>query len=348
LHYSSLRFHCGWLPVVEVPDPVIRQRRIRVHHKPKRDGIGIQSRLGDRSLKEVDRVPIRDRRKRFDAGTVDLFNLFLFVTNQGSGDLSVFQILSNGGLKLVSGAPFFSGLGARSAIVTADARFLFVANALADSISAFSVNVNNGALTPLATSPFSTGAGSAPSSLALDPIGNFLYVANTGTNNVLALRIAEDDSLSLVNGSPFSSGASPSAIGINPFATFLYTANFGNHNVSAFFIDAENGALTPVSGSPFPAGSGPSATAIDPSGLFLYLANTNDNTVSGYDIDAKVGSLSPVSGSPFGAGLSPSGAVVDKAGKFLQALENRAVWTGGIGMKWAPWRYTECREAVSF
>src|SRR5215469_835783 len=282
--------------------------------------------LATGTLKRLKESPFVTSGKDSIAGTIDLSSIFLFVTNQGSGDVSVFKILSNGALKLVPGAPFFSGSGARSAVVTADERFLFVANTLADSISAFSVDINTGALAPLAGSPFSTGAGSAPSSLALDPIRNFLYVADAGTNNVLALGIAADGSLSRVAGSPFPSGINPSAIGINPIATFLYTANFGGQSISAFLIEVASGALTSISGSPFQAGSGPSATAIDPSGLFLYLTNANDQTVSGYNIDAKTGSLSPVTGSPFGAGLSPSGAVVDNAGKFLwianQASDN--------------------------
>src|SRR5262249_43791841 len=97
---------------------------------------------------------------------IDPLKRFLFVANQGSGNVSVFQILSSGALGLVSGSPFVSGPGARSTVVTSDLKFLYVANTLANSIAAFSVNSDRGALPLWPVSLFEMGAGSGPFSLA--------------------------------------------------------------------------------------------------------------------------------------------------------------------------------------
>ena len=82
----------------------------------------------------------------------------------------------------------------------------------------------------------------------------FVYVVNTGANNVSAYRIAENGALTPVTGSPFPTGIDPFSVAAG---RFVYVANAGSNNVSAYRI-TENGALTPVAGSPFPTGNDPS------------------------------------------------------------------------------------------
>jgi 6-phosphogluconolactonase (cycloisomerase 2 family) len=250
-------------------------------------------------------------------GAIDFFNRFLFVANQGSGDVSVFQILSSGALKLVPGSPFASGLGARATAVTQDLKFLYVANSLEDSVSAFSVDLNSGALTALAGSPFAIGSGSGPASLALNPAGAFLYVAGSNASKIFAFLIAADGSLSPVAGSPFFTGLNPSEITINPLGFFLYTTNSEDESISGFLVNSGTGNLIQLTGSPFPAGAAPGGASIDPSGRFLYVTNPSDDTISGFDINAATGALATIAGSPFNTGSSPADAVVDGTGNFL-------------------------------
>jgi 6-phosphogluconolactonase len=251
------------------------------------------------------------------SATIDPLQRFLFVSNQGSGDVSVFQVASSGILKLVSGSPFVSGPGARSTAITPDLKFLYVANTLANSIAAFSVNIDSGALTPLAGSPFAIGPGSGPFSLAVNPMGTRLYVTASAINQILAFNIAPDGSLSALAGSPFSTGHNPSEIRINLLGVFLYTTNFDDDDIGGFSIDPATGTLAPLSGSPFAAGAGPFGAAIDPAGLFLYVTNRSDNTISAYSIISSTGILSSVAGSPFATGPSPADVAEDGAGRLL-------------------------------
>src|SRR5260370_25523436 len=73
------------------------------------------------------------------------------------------------------------------------AGFAYVANcgvpcdgAQPGTVSGYTID-GNGALTPMALSPFAAGAGSQ--SVAGHPNGNFLYVANLGSNNLSVFRI---------------------------------------------------------------------------------------------------------------------------------------------------------------
>ena len=141
----------------------------------------------------------------------------------------------------------------------------------------------------------------------------FVYVANAGSNNVSAYRIAENGALTPVAGSPFPAGSDPRSLAVDLFGLFVYVANAASNNVSAYSI-GPNGALTPVAGSPFPAGSDPRSLAVDLLGRFVYVANGHQFNVSAYRI-AENGVLTPVAGSPFGStGIFPDSVAVDHSG----------------------------------
>ena len=55
-------------------------------------------------------------------------------------------------------------------------------NGSSRNVSAYTINPGSGALTAVSGSPFA--AGNAPNSVIVDPTGNFVYVANGGSNDV--------------------------------------------------------------------------------------------------------------------------------------------------------------------
>ena len=225
---------------------------------------------------------------------------FAFVTNSGSGEVSVFAISKSGSLSLVPGSPFPAGAGAEFMAFDAVHKFLFVSNQTANTVSAFSVNASTGMLTPVPGTPFATGA--RPTGIAVDPLGRFVFVANQASNSISVFLIAANGSLSPVAGSPFAA-ASPFGLAINPAGTLLFANNFPDsmtsdlNTVSSFQIGA-NGLLTPVSGSPFStANSAGFASAIglaaDPSGKFLFVGDHMAQSVVSFNIAAG-GNLTPV------------------------------------------------------
>jgi len=193
--------------------------------------------------------------------------------------------------------------------------FAYAVNTFLDSVSAYTTN--NGVLTALPGS----AAGDHPGSIIVDPSEQFVYVANSGSDNISAYRIGTNGTLSALPGSPFAAGNQPAVIIAVPTRALVYVANFSSNNVSAYTIQA-NGALTAVPGSPFAAGKGPEGITVDPTGKFAYVANGKSNNVSAYTIDAN-GTLTEV-GPRVKAGDDPEGITVDPTGKFVYALNRHS------------------------
>jgi 6-phosphogluconolactonase (cycloisomerase 2 family) len=137
--------------------------------------------------------------------------------------------------------------------------FLYVANRDSENVSAFTIASGApqvaGELTAITGSPFAAGLG--PVSAAVDPSGQFLYVADRDSNEVSGYRIkAGAGSLTNLTNSPYSAGAAPDFVAISPTNKFLYASNSASASLSAYKIDPTTGNLIPASGA-VPTGSQP-------------------------------------------------------------------------------------------
>jgi len=182
----------------------------------------------------------------------------VFVANQSDGTVSVFGGLGDEGLAPNTVPPLTTGTGPASlAIDSSD--HLYVANTASDTLSAFGEIFTN--RSNAATGSYATG--SAPISVAIGPLDNYVYVANQGSNNISAFALdPTTGALTPLVGSPFAAGNQPSSVAIDPTGAFAYVVNTGSDTVSAYKIDATSGALSPLGGSPFVTGTQPSAIAI--------------------------------------------------------------------------------------
>jgi 6-phosphogluconolactonase (cycloisomerase 2 family) len=254
-------------------------------------------------------------------------NSRLFATDLNAGRVAAFTYdSSTGALSTVPGSPFPAGNTPVQAVVAGSQnQFLYVSN-LNDSsggISAFTVEFNTGALTPISGSPYATGAGGSfpgPSALAISGNGQILYVGLVGTanaNNKIAAFVIDTNTgaLTPIPGSPFATGNAPQYMALVPITLvgnteFLYTANVQDKTISAFVVDGSSGTLTPLSGSPYQGATSLSGLAVTPTStsagnFFLYAADPQAKTVMAFTVDGTTGALSPVPGSPFPAGKSP-------------------------------------------
>jgi 6-phosphogluconolactonase len=261
---------------------------------------------------------------------------FAYVTNGGANSVSGFDInAKTGALTPIPGSPFATGSLPYSVTVHPTGRFVYVANAGIPTntfnVSAYAVNATTGALTPVPGSPFATGV--QPSSVAINPNGQFAYVANEGleVGDVSVYTInASNGALTPVPGSPFAAGHESVSVAVSPNGKFVYVVNsitqLSNESgdVSAFVVNVTTGALTPVSGSPFAAGQQAFGVAVHPSGRFAYVANALSNDVSAYSIDATTGALAPVPGSPFAADFGSFSVALSPNGRFAYVANNAA------------------------
>jgi 6-phosphogluconolactonase len=188
--------------------------------------------------------------------------------------------------------------------------YTYVSNNWSNNISAFEINTTTGALTEMSGSPFA--AENVPISIAADPSGKFIYVADNGLSGSISAFSIDSGTggLTAVAGSPFAMGGPPSFVTVDPSGKFVYVTEtlipVGPGVVAAFSIDAASGALATVAGSPFAAGSAPISVAVDPSGKFASVANNGSgNTVYVFTVNSATGALAAVAGSPFAAGDHP-------------------------------------------
>jgi 6-phosphogluconolactonase (cycloisomerase 2 family) len=181
---------------------------------------------------------------------------FLFVCHPDLAAISVYAI-SSGVLQQVADSPFAVGHGPVSMVIDAAEHFVYVANEADDTISVLAITSGTGALTQISGSPFTTGAatttpttGPAPTSLALDPSGNYLYVTSNAEANISAYAL---DSITgvptLILNSPFAASTTPSFLVMDPSDTFLLEADQTAKSISTLPITAGTGALAGISSS---------------------------------------------------------------------------------------------------
>jgi 3-carboxymuconate cyclase len=257
---------------------------------------------------------------------VTLVGSFLYVTNDGSNNISAFTINpATGALTTVPGSPFSTGVSSGhlgiSLAVTPDNRFLYAANIGSSNISIFSIAAN-GALMAIPGSPFPLGA--PPDGTKMSPDGKFLAIAFFFMDAVGIYAINPDGTLTAAPGSPFVSPAFGAAAGldINCAGTLLYVGQtvLPGTAVDGFNI-AANGSVTSVPGSPFyfPAVGGNSNNVLlSNDDKFLFVSNNSNASVTVFNVAAN-GSLSLVPGSPFpaGGGVETCGMATNQAGNLL-------------------------------
>jgi|GEM_PF-917153 len=254
----------------------------------------------------------------------------LYVTNNGSFDVSAFTINLDGSLTLVPGSPYPVGNFPGLALVDLMHRFLYVpalSGGGSTAIWGFHIDTD-GSLTAVPGSPFptptpTTGQGA----VVWEPGGDFLYLTNTNnTVSVYSISLA-DGSLTLLPALTVPTGNNPFKAAVDPAGGFLYVANLkpdNSNSISAYRINGSSGALKPVSFSPFVSGMGGAEVAIDPSGQFAYVTNGGDNDVSAF-IVLLGGGLVPVSTSPFVADTVPLSVAVDPKDRFVYVGNGRSI-----------------------
>jgi 6-phosphogluconolactonase len=162
----------------------------------------------------------------------------------------------------------------------------------AGSVIGFALNPSNGSLVPVSGT---IAAGVAPSAIAIDPTGKYVYVTDKQQNEVFGYQIANTTSgnLTAINNSPFATGGYPVAITIEPRGKYVYIANYNSSTVSSYSLNLANGSLGASAGSGFTTTTGPTCVTVEPAlGIYLYTSDYLNGEISG-------GQLTGVANSPF-------------------------------------------------
>lgn len=115
----------------------------------------------------------------------------------GSSTLSSYQLQADGQADLLTAAAPSGQTAACWVVATRDGGYAYVSNTGSDNVSTYAV-ADDGTLNLLEAVSAGTGAGSAPTDLALDRNGRFLYVLNPGNGTVSAFGVGDDGTLQLI------------------------------------------------------------------------------------------------------------------------------------------------------
>ena len=233
------------------------------------------------------------------------------------GDITAFSVDSNTGrLSLItnnqqqdsSGTQLTTfPVGCNPIDIKVSAGYVFVTDngpepttGLRQTVFEYALNATNGQLTLTQNSELTTGA-TQISAIGSDQASRYIYILDTGANQIFYYTIGTNGLLQAVTGSPtanVSSASNPVALTSDSKSKFLYVANAGptsgtqnpNSVITAFTI-AANGVLAPVAPSTFGVGSGPQCILEDPSNQYIYTADSGSNTVTGKVLDPSSGNL---------------------------------------------------------
>ncbi len=159
-------------------------------------------------------------------------------------------------------------------------------------------------------------ASGVPKSLAMDPLGKYLYAAGQG--DMRQWRIEPTGLLTRLGDVPPSMGG----IVVNPTGTNLYGAGHANINgtVAFQFAIQSDGTVTPLNPPSVAAGQATTGAAINKTGTTLYVTDYIDGSGPGKVWQFRVtanGTLSPLSPANVATGVGPASATVSPSGDFL-------------------------------
>lgn len=176
-----------------------------------------------------------------------------FLFNAGNGQVAAFSIVApTGQLLAVAGTPLSAIGSAGPMAITADSKFLYVANQVEGTVTVFAVS-SGGALSVVAGSPFAIDPGAQL--IQLTPDGRFLYVAAFNPANTVAPATVKGYSVNPATGAfaPVTGAIVNNAdsFTLDQQGKFAFIATPGT--LVTYGIDPATGALTKLSQTTAPS-----------------------------------------------------------------------------------------------
>lgn len=205
-----------------------------------------------------------------------------------------------------------------------DKRALYAADEGADQLASFAIDPASATLTPLNRVPSN---GAAPTHVAVDAAGKYLFAANYGGGNVVMRAIRPDGGLG-AEVTTLPTGANAHQVLIDATNRFAFVPNAGADTISQLVLDASAGSLASnaIPHVALPPGSGPRHMVFHPSAPYAYVIHETDDKITAFHYDPQTGTLAAriqvVSTLPFGvSGGANTGAEIafDPSGTFLYA-----------------------------
>ena len=188
------------------------------------------------------------------AHSIDLSpdNRFAFVDDLGLDELKVYKYDTAKGSLTPNSPPFAkldAGAGPRHFVLHPSGKFAYVVAEMASTVTAFSVDLNKGALQrlqTLSTLPKDFSGENDDAEIQIHPSGKFLYASNRGHDSIAVFAIdPQKGTLTQIEDVP-TQGKIPRSFEIDPTGNFLFAENQKSDSIVVFRIDGKTGRLTPT------------------------------------------------------------------------------------------------------
>jgi 6-phosphogluconolactonase len=218
-------------------------------------------------------------------------------------------------------------------------RFAYVANLVSNvpgpsspsTISMYTINPTTGVLTP--TTPATVSTGWLPQGIAIDPLGRFVYTANTDDSTVSMFTVNQTTGVltpttpaSVSTMLPGEDLSEPGFLTVDPTSNFLYVTALDSEDstVDMFTINQATGVLTPTTPATVYTGLSPFQVTVAPNDKFAYVVNNGSGGpyvvgVSEYTVNSTTGVLTE-SSSYASAGNAPTAIAVDPTSSFAYVV----------------------------
>lgn len=183
---------------------------------------------------------------------LDVQNKFAYVPDLGLDKVMIYQLDLENGKLIPAEQPWAEtnpGAGPRHFAFHPNNKYAYVINELDSTLTSFSYDRKNGALSEietLSTLPDDFSDKSYCADVHVLSSGDFVYGSNRGHDSIVIFKVnKESGKLTLVGYEP-TQGNFPRGFAIDPTGTYLLAANQNGDNVVTFKIDHETGELEPT------------------------------------------------------------------------------------------------------
>lgn len=219
--------------------------------------VGADGRLGEASAFDQHKGSSANPRRQDGphAHSVDFSpdNRFLMSSDLGLDKVLIYRLDAEKSLLTANDPAFGSvkpGSGPRHFAFHPSARFAYVINEIALTVTAFAYDAARGALSELQTlSTLPEGAVSdrySTAELEMHPSGKFLYGSNRGHNSIAVFAVDQQKGTLTLIENASTQGGPPRNFALDPSGRYLFAGNQQTDTIVLFRIDAQTGKLTPT------------------------------------------------------------------------------------------------------
>jgi 6-phosphogluconolactonase len=179
-------------------------------------------------------------------------NRFLMSSDLGLDQVLIYRFDPKASTITANDPPFARvkpGAGPRHFAFHPSARFGYVINEIASTVTAFGYDAARGALTELQTLSTLPEGGAERNSTAeieMHPSGKFLYGSNRGHNSIAVFAIDQQKGTLTRVENTSTGGEVPRNFAVDPSGRYLFAANQQTDNIVLFRIDQATGKLSPT------------------------------------------------------------------------------------------------------